>query len=87
MLRIRIPVHLAVLDPDPYQENGFGSRIMEIDQNLQITQVFSFSKRLLFLRRYVFDLLSTVLFTVYFSVKNSTSVTLKSDQGTEPDPH
>ncbi len=60
---------------------------MEIDQNLQITHVFSFSKRLYTFVGMFLDLLPTVLFTVYFYVKNSTSVTLKSDHDTEPDPH
>jgi hypothetical protein len=45
------------------------------------------SKRLLYLRRYMFlDLLTTVLKFI-FSSKNYLFVTLKSDQDPDPDPH
>jgi hypothetical protein len=58
-LRIRIRnseiTSLAVLDPDPYWECGSGSRSMEIDQNLHKKNLVScLSKRLLYLRCYVF---------------------------------
>jgi hypothetical protein len=55
-----------------------------MDQNVQITQVCCFSKRLLYLRRYVFDLLPRVQYLKhFFHLKIHIFVTLKSDQ----DPH
>jgi hypothetical protein len=49
LLCIRICIHLAVPDPDPYWEcsSGSGSRSLEIDPNSQINLVSSLSKRLL----------------------------------------
>jgi hypothetical protein len=47
-------IHMDVLGPDPYWEYVSGSRSMEIDQNLQINLVSCLSKRLSYLRRYVF---------------------------------
>jgi hypothetical protein len=45
-------------DPNPYWECGSGSRTMKIYQNLQINLVFCLSKRLLYLRMYVFRLIT-----------------------------
>jgi hypothetical protein len=59
-----IRIYLAVMDPDPYWECGSGSWSMEICQNLQINLVFCLSKRLLYLRMYVFDLLP--ILSVFF---------------------
>ncbi len=96
MLWIRIWIHLdphsfdfLYPDPDPYWECGSGSGRMEIDQNLQIKLVFCLSKRLLYLRMYVF--LTNDLLSVYFSSKNSTFCHLKvwpgSGSGSRLDPH
>jgi len=72
-IRIRIGIHLAVLDPVPYWECGSwsGSRRTEIDQNLQLDLVSCLSKRLLYLRRHVF-LTYYLLLVSLFSCKNST---------------
>ncbi len=51
---IRIRIDLAVLDPDPYWECGFGSRSMEIDRSKQRNLVSGLSKSFLDLRCYVF---------------------------------
>jgi hypothetical protein len=57
-----VRIHLAILDPDPYWEcgSGSGTRSMEIGQYLQINLVFCLSKRFLYLRWYVFDLLPRI---------------------------
>ncbi len=51
-----IRIHLAILNPDPYWEwgSGSGSRSMKIGQNFQINLASCLSKRLLYLRSYVF---------------------------------
>ncbi len=71
VLLIRIRIHLAVLDQDPYCECGSGSRSMEIDRNLQIDLVSCLSKQLLYLRRYrmFFDLLPTL--SIFFMKKST----------------
>ncbi len=57
-IRILIRIHLEVMDPDldPYWECGSGSGSSSIEnyQNNQINMISCLSKRLLYLRRYVF---------------------------------
>jgi hypothetical protein len=61
---------------------------MEVYQNLKIILVSCLSRRLLYLRMYVFDLLQYGTYSTYiFREKILHFVTFKSDQDLDPDPH
>jgi hypothetical protein len=66
-------------DPDPYWEGISGTESRSLNSNL--------SNRLLYLRRYGYDLLLTKI--ISFMIKIQLIVTAKSDQDPdlEPDPH